>query len=206
VVRSIDTPAGGGRQVGALHGQVWVITDAEAGTLQPVDPSTGALGSARTLGTEMTHVTGHAGALWLSAPDASAVLRLDPSSAAAPAQVAVGGEPTVLLASNDGLWVAVRGRQELVRINPDRMAIDLVVRLGENPVQLGATETAIWVLTRADIMRVDPRTGDVTRRIAVGEHSVSFAPQFSGPTYAMAVGNDLWFVPPRGDMLRIRAD
>lgn len=205
-VRTLHTPAGGGLQVAALGGTVWVITDAEAGVIRSLDPATATWGPQRSAGTGVTHVVGHAGVLWLSAPDASAVLRLDPASSAEPVRVSVDGTPTFLLATEQGVWVSVRGAKQLVRIDPERTAIDLVVPLGDNAVQLDTTDSAIWALTRVDILRVDPALGDVTRRIAVGEHAVSFAPQFIGPTYAMAAGDDLWFIPPRGDMLRIRAD
>lgn len=205
-VRTLRTPAGGGLQVAGLGGTVWVITDAAAGVIRSLDPPTGTWGDERSIGAEVTHIVGHSGMLWLSSPDAEAVIRVDPASGAELARVSVDGAPTFLLATDHGVWVGVRGAKQVVRIDAEHAAIDVVVPLSDNAVQLDATETAIWVLTRADILRVDPQLGDVTRRIAVGEHAVSFAPQFIGPTYAMAAGDDLWFVPPRGDMLRIRAD
>ena len=50
---------------------------------------------------------------------------------------------------------------------------------------------------------LDPVTFTVVDRLSVGTHAVSFEPQFVGPTYAMAVGSTIWFVPPRGEMIRI---
>jgi streptogramin lyase len=205
-VRTISTPAGGGLQVAGLGDAVWIIADAEGGMVRSLDPATGTMGVERSAGTAVTHIVGDGGVLWLSAPDASAILRLDPGSDAAPVPVPVEGTPTVLLATSEGIWAGVHGAKEVVRIDPERTAVDVVVPLSDNAVQLDATGTALWVLTRSDFLRVDPQLGDVTRRIAVGEHAVSFAPQFVGPTYAMAAGEDLWFIPPRGDMLRIRAD
>jgi hypothetical protein len=205
-LRTIDTPSGGGLQVAALGQTVWIISDAEGGVIRALDPATGTLGAERTVGTEVTHIVAHAGSLWLSAPDASAILRLDPASDNEPLRVPVDGTPTFLLATDEGVWASVDGARQIVRIDPELTAIAVVVPLNENAVQLDATQTAVWVLTRADILRVDPELGDVTRRITVGTHSVSFPPQFIGPTYAMAVGDDIWFIPPRGDMLRIRAN
>jgi hypothetical protein len=93
----------------------------------------------------------------------------------------------------------------LVRLDPGDGSETARIRLGsDTPVELVSVGSQVIVLTRAEIAFVDVDSETVARRVEVGPHAIAFAPQFEGPNHGLAAeASTVWFVPPRGEMVRL---
>jgi streptogramin lyase len=204
VVRETRFATPAGLQVTALDRMVWVVSSAAAGVLQSLDPETGEAGALLPIGTPISNMGAGFGALWLSAQDQGALLRYDPSGSRSPERIELPGQPGFVLVTADAVWVALTDEPTLVKVDPDSNEVVALVPLGEGfAVEMAEFGGDLWVLTGTDIQRVAATEGAVAERWRLGTHSVAFPPQFVGPTYALGVGPHLWFVPPRGEMLRL---
>lgn len=194
-----------GGSVAELDGSVWVIADEGTGTLQKIDPSTGTVGDTRNAGARVTDVVAWGGDLWLAAPDDKALLHLARGTAAPPDVLALGDAPSSLLATRTEIWAGLGTTGEIVRLDPLTTSITARIPLGDVlPVQLVANGDQLLVLSRRELSRIDAATGAVVGRISLGTHAIAFAPQFEGPNLGLAAeGATVWFVPARGDMVRL---
>lgn len=202
VVREIrfETPIG--VQPAVQGGMLWVITDQRSGELATVDPNTGAVEVRLTAGGRASHLLAAFGRLWVSLPAEGAVARIDPETGDR-ADVAVGGRPGSLAAAGGRVWVGSGTDPWLDAIDPERGQVVATSVLGGATGQIIGEADAVWVLTSTRIERLDPASAEVVDAVQVGTHVVSFEPQFSGQTYALALGDDAWYVPPSGEIHRL---
>lgn len=93
--------------------------------------------------------------------------------------IGLPGVPGLLIRDGDNLWIVLVDRRDIVRVDPVRRAVTATLPVGETaPMQLAVAGSDIWALAWDEMIRIDTA---VTERLVVGQHSVAFPPQFTGP-------------------------
>jgi hypothetical protein len=124
------------------------------------------------------------------------VLRLDARTGAERARwqtlaIAPGTADPPLVADGGGAWVLRAtggGDSEAIRLENDRIARHVQIPPTARPV-LAQAGDGLWTITEDPVrytsaaVRLDPRTGDVTARVALGNHN---------PTRLVAVRDEIW--------------
>jgi DNA-binding SARP family transcriptional activator/streptogramin lyase len=108
-------------------------------------------------------------------------------------RIPVGVGPGPLAIAFGSVWIiAGRTNDTVWRLNPDTRQPDAVVPVGKGPVNVEADAYGVWAALRdaGTIVRIDPRTNTVTKRVHLG-----FKP------LGMAVGaGALWVTVGHGDL------
>lgn len=153
-----------------------------------------------------------AGSVWVASTLAFSVTRIDPQTNLAIATIPTGQSPldlfhgpTQVAYGHGSVWAA-DGRSDcscLHRIDPATNAVVQTIRLGiptfpefrVAPLGMVVTADAVWVALRhggeespaGAVVRVDPITNAVTRRVPLGSN-----PEFGGPSSVAANAQGVW--------------
>jgi YVTN family beta-propeller protein len=173
------------------YGSVWV-TEHGDGTVSRIDPNTLRVVATIRVGSGPGHIATGFGAIWITDDKDKFLWRIDPRTNAAK-RIAVGGRISCAPAIGMGrVWVAAWDPPRLVGIDPRTNRV--VARIAVDPQPLGVqfAERSLWVASAeagGHVLRIDPRTGTVVRRI----------PTFSDWSWLQSgsVGNgSLWVANP----------
>lgn len=192
-------------------GSIWIASAAE-GTVQRVDPTTGAIVATITVAdpqrllaagcapsSEHAYATGSfglracdapsavaagAGAIWAVANDANAIVRLDPASNAITQTIALGFAGWSLTATEDAVWVSDYANDAVVRVDPRTGRVVARIPVPAWPTEIAASGDAVWVVCSAagTVVRLDGTRNAVTATIGVGAWPLAIA----------VAGDDVW--------------
>ncbi|HWT25356.1 MAG TPA: PQQ-binding-like beta-propeller repeat protein [Solirubrobacteraceae bacterium] len=107
------------------------------------------------------------GSVWAADNGTGEVLRVDPETRRVQARIRVGGQPTMRAAAG-AIWATAEGR--LTKIDPatNRVAARIDLRLTpRQPADAVPGRGVLWVITPLELLAVDPRGDEVTRRIPI---------------------------------------
>ncbi len=183
--------AGVPNNVATGAGSVWVVVakrgrrDGSGESLVKLNPNL------RTLSQEAIPVPGGAqavavgeGAVWVTNPFSSSVLRIDPGNLRRTRPINVGSQPNGLAVGHRAVWVAAEGDKSITRIDA-RTRKRTNISLGVRPTRVDVGGGSVWVTAEEanQLIRIDPKSRKVRERVATG----------SGP-YALAVtkGHAVW--------------
>jgi YVTN family beta-propeller protein len=221
---------------GAIAGIVIALTGGSSGpvTVAPnsiavIDPKTNEVTSDVPVGSRPVAVVVGEGAVWAANADDGTVSRIDPKTHNVVKTIGIGGDVSDLADGFGSIWVAGGNDSTLIRIDPGENAVERTLTFGganelvpEPVFDVAIGAGAVWVTRGNHVLRIDPRTNEVTKRIpvepptglAVGEgsvwvttridHVLRIEPQtgaktasFSLPTTAIAPvvgGGALWVI------------
>jgi streptogramin lyase len=142
------------------------------------------------------------GAVWLVDTGRGALLRMDPAGRTVTARVPLHGS-AALGVGPDAVWVGETDgvASRLVRVDPEtgRIVARTALRTphgglfqGGTPIQVG---DVLWVVGVEHALRLDPRTGRITKAIRI-------APGGYGVRGATSVGGDVWALVSNGNLVR----
>lgn len=175
--------------VASGQGKVWVISGDE---LLAIDPLTDAIvGGHRRLSCcgGLRDVAVAAGAVWV-ADLTQVVARISPAAVTPTATLFLSSIPTAITVGYGSIWVAASDFPRLLlwRINPETVQVTQTITLAQTKkspvaskygtygflatVDVAAGAGAIWATNYDDgtLIRIDPKTGDVTKTIHIGQH------------------------------------
>jgi streptogramin lyase len=200
VAAQVDVPVF--HNIAACAGAIWAVD--VAGVLRRIDPATGDVTEAATVGGPTIGIACNESGIWGIRGDGT-IWQLPPAGAAvreAPMGVAVPGRSRVAVAPTSGdVWVAVP--TTVLAINPDDLVTRLTVSLpGMQLVNdLWVTDTDVWLsanVTDADlglhggaVLRLDPATGEIVAAYRLG-------PESSG---VVVVDGSVWAVDQSDNVL-----
>jgi YVTN family beta-propeller protein len=146
--------------------------------LAVIDPATNDVVDSPPLALRPGDIVATPGALWVASLDSSAVLHIDPVTRKELSEVRVAVPPTGLAAGYGAVWAAgaepAGSGTTLQRIDPGFDVAAEPIRLGgsrygsaEESVAMG--EGSVWIAPGGvdPLLRVDPRTGKLVRRISL---------------------------------------
>jgi YVTN family beta-propeller protein len=129
-------------------GSIWV-SGGTAGTVFRIDPATGSVADAISVGRGADHVGSTGGYVWVSNSGDRTVSRIDPRANAVTATIPIGGAATALTGSGDSLWVARENPAALLEIDPARAQVVRTVQLPVVPRALADGGPRLWLATGA---------------------------------------------------------
>lgn len=187
-VGSVPLPgAPGGLASGG--GSVW-MSDAQAGPLVRLDPSTRAAVDTIPVGRDPAGIAFGDGAVWVALSGDGELARIDPSTDAVAKYVSVGNGPTGVAFSRGFVWVTNYYGDTVVRVDTttNRVVSNSGVLVGAGPVAVAANAAGAWVANSGDgTVTQIPLGGQGTKSIPVGNGPSGIA---IGPT-AVWVTNSL---------------
>ena len=190
---------------------VWVASAAE-GTVQRIDPRTGALQAVvrvadpqRLLAggcapsSEHAYATGSfglracdapsavaagAGAIWAVANDANAIVRVDPSSNAVTDTTALGFNAWSITATDDAVWVSDYVNDALVRVDPRSRQVVARIPVPSGPTEIATSGGDVWVVCSAAgrAARIDVARNALVATVPVGAWALAIS----------IAGDDVW--------------
>lgn len=166
-------------------GAIWVVS---GGHLLKVDPRTDTILADRCceqsqrgvhLGAgSLRDVAVGVGGVWV-ATVLEEVLRVSPTTARVTAAVSLGVIPTALTAGYGSVWVGSSNGPRLVvwRLNPATLSVEQTITIGATTSFIATVDVAlgmgsVWATNydQGTLVRIDPRTGNVTDTIDLGGH------------------------------------
>jgi len=172
---------GGVLVAGAIAGIVVALTGGSSGpvTVLPnsvavIDPNTNQIVGDVPVGRGPVAVAVGEGAVWVANRDDETVDRIDPKTRKKVHTIGVGADVSDIAVGFGSVWVANGNDGTLARIDPTTNAIERTLEFGARdelvpqPVFAVATGAgAVWVTRGNQLLRIDPRTNEVTKRIPV---------------------------------------
>jgi YVTN family beta-propeller protein len=142
-----------------------------------------------------------AGGVWVANADDGTVTRLDPKTRKVVATIGVGADVSDIAIGFGSVWVANGNDGSVTRIDPRLNAVETTLDLGPK-AQLVPTaafliavdETHVWITRGAELLRIDPQTERVDRRVRVGT-----------PIGLATGGGSVWVTTLSEGLLRIDA-
>jgi hypothetical protein len=154
------------------------------------------------------HATGHVvanGDLWVSQYDIAAVLRIDLATGGIRARIDVGGSPAAVLSAAGAVWVHDWERGRLLELDAGTNRVVSSVAVGTTNSDFTFAAGALWAIDdRGLLVRIDPATAAVTRRLSLGAAAPVPADRPSFPTLA-AAGDTLWVAAADGRVTELDA-
>jgi YVTN family beta-propeller protein len=167
-VASPDTAVAG-------EGAVWLSYPSDD-TVVRIDPATNKVTASIHVGPQPQGIAVSPGAVWIANAGGPSVSRIDPATNRVVATIRVGpnrvccAEHTNVIASPSAVWVAVPYWSRLVRIDPATNRVVGHAALDYEPCGYLADDStgAVWsAACGGDVVgRVDPRTNELTARVA----------------------------------------
>ena len=208
-------------------GAVWVANAAD-GTVTRVDAATGAVVATIRVGdpqrllaagcapsSEHAYATGSFGlracdspsaaaaddsAVWVTANDASSVVRIDPVTNAVTDTVDLGFDPWAVTAGDGSVWVSDYDHGAVVRIDARTRKAGSRITVPSGPTEMAIASGTLWVVCSAAgiVTRIDTRRDAVIASIPVSAWALAIA----------IVGDDVWVRggSARGDGGLVRID
>ncbi len=119
-------------------------------------------------------------AVWVANADDGTVLRIDPDSYEVVETIGLGADVNSVAVGFGSVWVAGGNDESLFRIDPDENAVEATLRFGKaDPLRpdpvffVAAGLEAVWITQGREVVRIDPRTNEVTKRIALPSPAVT---------------------------------
>ena len=150
------------------------------------------------------------GAVWVANADDGTLLRIDPDSYDVVETIGLGADVNSVAVGFGSVWVAGGNSETLFRIDPDENAVEATLRFGKaDPLRpdpvffVAAGNKAVWITQGREVVRLDPATNAVTKRIVVPPPAAR-ADQYVVPVDLAAGGGNVW-VPTLDERL-VRID
>ena len=194
--------AGGLLLAGAIAGLVVGLTGGSSSavavapnSVAVIDPKSNRVTDDVPVGARPVAVAVGYGAVWVANADDGTVSRIDPRTRKVTNTIGIGGDVSDIATGFGSVWVAGGNDGTLVRIDPPNV-VERTLRFGREsslvprPVFAVATGAgAVWITRGNTVLRIDPRTNTVTKRIPVE------------PPLGIAVGSGSVWVTTRIDHL-----
>jgi DNA-binding SARP family transcriptional activator/DNA-binding beta-propeller fold protein YncE len=156
---------------------VWVVSGSRA--LQ-IDPRTDEVVKQSCCGSSLRDIAYGANGIWV-AELTEIVARVSPITAKVTGTVSMGVVPTAVAAGFGSVWVGAsdspRPRLLVWRLDPSALRITQTISLGTTNSFLGTVDVAVgagavWATNYEEgtLIRIDPVSGEVTKRIKLGQH------------------------------------
>jgi YVTN family beta-propeller protein len=141
---------------------VWVTSEA-TGTVSHLDPRSGTIVDAVSVGNGPVGIAAGEGAVWVANRQDDTVSRIDPTTSAVSTTVAdVGRNPTAIAAGLGAIWVTNPGDGTIGRIDPATGRLDERVSVGSSPNAIALAGGKAWTATlpspaehRGGVLRVE---------------------------------------------------
>jgi YVTN family beta-propeller protein len=168
--------------VAAASTAVWV-SDFEHDALVRVDPHTNRV--VAVLGDLPHGPAGIAitpGAVWVTYGRSDVVTRVDPATNRVVATIPVAARPLAVVAAFGAIWVHSQVGATVSRIDPVTDGVLVTVPVGpsqgrEGLDDMGVARGGVWVAA-IDLLRIDPRTNGVSRRLSFNPNAVTASQGF----------------------------
>lgn len=163
-----------------------------------IDESGRTVESYVTVGRRPVAIALGAGGVWVANADDGTVDRLDPATGRLVANIGIGADVNDVAVGFGSVWVADGNDGTVSRIDPRLNQPEAPIRLGKTtpaptPVFYIAVDPRYVWATRGDqLLRIEPRTNEVDRRLTVGT-----------PTGLATGGGSVWVTTQSGHLLRI---
>jgi DNA-binding SARP family transcriptional activator/DNA-binding beta-propeller fold protein YncE len=182
--------------LGTGAGSLWVTEQpanlGERGSVARIDLRTAKVERTIPVGPLPIDVKVGEGAAWVTNGADASVSRIDLRDLKVE-RISVGVGPGPLAIAFGSVWIiAGRTHDTVWRLNPETRQPDAVVKVGEGPVNVEADAYGVWAALReaGTIVRIDPLTNTVTKRVHLGYKPLG-----------MAVGaGALWVAVGHGDL------
>jgi YVTN family beta-propeller protein len=159
-------PVEGATTLAATSTAVWV-TRPDAGALDRIDPSAGAVAASVQVGPAPITVVAGPASLWVADVASGALVEIDPVTASVVARVPVAGRPSALAVDGDGrVWVTVQrtptgaatatARTWVHHLDPATRALSAPAEVGL-VLDVAATAGGLWIsdLTQEAVVRIE---------------------------------------------------
>jgi DNA-binding SARP family transcriptional activator/streptogramin lyase len=113
------------------------------------------------------------GAVWVTNADDGTLTRIDPETYEVVRTIGLGADVNYVAVGFGSVWVAGGNDETLFRIDPDSNAIEGKVQFKADPLVpkpvffVAAGEKAIWITRGNSLVRIDPRTTEVSKTVAL---------------------------------------
>jgi class 3 adenylate cyclase/streptogramin lyase len=170
--------------VGGGSGSIWVASEGSQ-TITRLDPESGQAGpTVATQGSPSGVVVDDDGTVWVLNQFQGTVVRLDPLNATIADSIGLESGTKDIAVGEGAVWVINEGQRALIRIDPHDPQTNIPTPvLGAESFQhapggVATGDGFVWVVAGPSVLKVDPRTGEVTgeattrfvgREIAFGE-------------------------------------
>jgi outer membrane protein assembly factor BamB len=176
-------------------GHVWV-TAFDGNELIEIDPATDEVLETYRMPGGPCGMVERDGTLWIETPNAGALVAFDPERGRVIHRIRIPGGVFGVTSTPSGLWGVAGQAEQVVQIDPDARRVVARIHI-EGPLGgLAVDGDQIWtVAARSELVRIDPRTHDVSDRIELE----AFEPE------GLAIdGNLLWVSSSfEGNVLRV---
>jgi DNA-binding SARP family transcriptional activator/streptogramin lyase len=149
-------------------------------------------------------------AVWVANADDGTVLRIDPDSYEVVETIGLGADVNSVAVGFGSVWVAGGNSESVFRIDPAENAVQATLRFGKaDPLRpdpvffVTAGREAVWITQGRDVLRIDPGTNKVTKRVALPSPAATAQSQVR-PVDLGAGGGNVW-VPTLDERL-VRID
>jgi PAS domain-containing protein len=160
---------------------------------------------ARLEGFHATGAVAAYGDLWVTQYDIDSVLRIDLPSGKLGARIDVGASPAGIVAGAGAIWAHDWERGRLLKLDPRGSRVVATVDVGTTNSDVAFAAGAVWsVDERGSLVRVDPDSAEVTRRVPLGAGAALPTDPPSGAVLA-AAGDVLWVVSGDGHVTQVDA-
>jgi YVTN family beta-propeller protein len=176
---------------------IWVANYGD-GTVQKVNPATGATGPPINVGTNPYALAFDGSSIWVANYGSNSVQKINPATGAAGSPITVGTNPSALVFDGANIWVALQGSNSVRKIDPATGAVFTPITVGTNPIALAFDGTSIWVANSgsANVTRITPGETTYVNTFTVGEGPGALAFDGAGIWVANSTGNSLMRVDP----------
>jgi YVTN family beta-propeller protein len=166
---------------GAIAGVVMALTGGSGGpmavaanSVAVIDPKENRVVGDVPVGSRPVAVAAGEGAVWVANGDDGTVSRIDPETRKVVKTIGIGGDVSDVATGFESVWVAGGNDGTLARIDPGENAVERTLTFGggnqlvPNPVfAVAVGGGAVWITRGNNVLRIDPRTNQVTKRIPV---------------------------------------
>jgi YVTN family beta-propeller protein len=148
-----------------------------------IDPGSGKIGLATTLGTRPGAVTAGFGSIWVAEPDRGSVSRLDVDDGTVIDKIQVGSSPTGIAAGEGSVWVTNAADGTVSRISPATNQQTQLLDVGSGPAGIAIGDGALWI---ADSV------ADQLVHVALADGDLRTVPLPSRPTDVRFTPSGVW--------------
>ena len=112
------------------------------------------------------------GSIWIVAHRSNELIRVDPATNEPVATIPLGTRSAQRIAfGHDAVWVTDGLTNAVVRVDPASNSVAAVIRMPEGVLstfEIASGAGAVWVTSDGDLLRVNPATNTVDRRLQLG--------------------------------------
>jgi YVTN family beta-propeller protein len=147
--------------------------------------------------------------VWVANADDGTVTHIDPKTRQVVKTIGVGSDISDIATGYGAVWVADGNDGTLTRIDPELDAVEATLDLGRHsplspaPVfSVAAGGGSIWATSGSQVVRIDPATNEVTRRIALGPLLSLTAGE--GEVWITTIDERIYRIDERADVVTAR--